>query len=103
MRIVFVTAPPDVAVDLLRRLVEERLVAGGNVIPGVRSLYRWKGAVQDDPEAVLLMETADDRVAPMMARLREIHPYETPKILTFEPREGTPDYLAWVQAETRPD
>ncbi len=48
------------------------------------------------------METADDRVEAMMARLRQIQPYEVPKILTFEPREGPADYMAWVDAETRP-
>jgi len=102
MRIVFVTIPPDRAATFLRQLVEERLVAGGNILPGVRSIYRWKDQVCDEPEAVLLMETADDRVPAMTARIREIHPYEVPKILTFEPREGTEDYLGWVQTETRP-
>ncbi|MCP4035482.1 MAG: divalent-cation tolerance protein CutA [bacterium] len=103
MRIVFVTCPPEEGHRLLRQLVEERLVAGGNIVSGVRSIYRWRDEICDEPEEVLLMETADDRVEAMMRRLREIHPYEVPKILTFEPREGPPDYLAWVRAETRTD
>ncbi len=101
MRIVFVTCPPDHGHRLLRQLVEERLVAGGNIISGVRSVYRWREEIRDEPEEVLLMETADDRVVAMTDRLREIHPYEVPKILTFEPREGPADYLAWVHDETR--
>lgn len=101
MRIVFVTIPPEAAPGFLRQLVEERLVAGGNIIPGVRSFYHWKGQVCDEPEAVLLMETADDRVAAMMERIQQIHPYEVPKILTFEPREGLEAYLHWVETETR--
>ena len=101
MRIVFVTCPPEDADRLLRQLCEERLVAGGNIISGVRSLYHWKGEVCDESEAILLMETADDRVEAMMDRLQEIHPYDVPKILTFEPKEGPANYLAWVRAETR--
>lgn len=102
IRIVFVTCPPGLGHELLRRLVEERLVAGGNIVSGVRSIYRWKDEVCDEPEEVLLMETAASRVEAMTARLREIHPYEVPKILTFEPKEGPADYLAWVREETRP-
>jgi periplasmic divalent cation tolerance protein len=100
MRIVFVTCPPDQAAQLLRQLVEESLVAGGNIIPAVRSIYRWKGQICDESEAVLLMETSDSRVDAMMKRLRELHPYEVPKILTFEPKEGPVDYMQWVEQET---
>jgi periplasmic divalent cation tolerance protein len=101
MRIVFVTCPPNKGADLLRALCEERLVAGGNIVPAVRSMYWWKGQLHDEAEEMLWMETADDRVEPMMARLRDLHPYEVPKILTFEPKDGPAEYLAWVIAETR--
>jgi len=101
MRIVFVTCPPDGGAPLLRQLVEERLVAGGNIMPGVRSIYRWKEEICDEPEEVLWMETADDRVEAMMERIRVLHPYDVPKVLTFEPREGLLDYLGWVEDETR--
>ena len=102
MRIVFVTCPPQHGARILRALIEERLVAGGNIVSNVRSIYRWNG-IQDEAEEILWMETADDRVAALQARLQEIHPYEVPKILTFEPREGIPAYLSWVEAETRPE
>ncbi len=85
----------------MRALVEERLVAGGNIVPGVRSIYRWKDAICDEAEEALFMETSDARIDAMIARVRELHPYETPKVLAFEPREGSPAYLAWVDAETR--
>lgn len=100
MRIVFATCPPDQAATLLRKLVEESLVACGNIISGVRSIYRWKGDICDEPESVLLMETSDDRVEAMMQRLKELHPYEVPKILTIEPKEGLAAYLQWVTEET---
>ena len=54
MRIVFVTCPPNHAAPLLRQLVEESLVAGGNIIAGVRSIYRWKDKICDEPEEILL-------------------------------------------------
>ncbi|MBK9261530.1 MAG: divalent-cation tolerance protein CutA [Polyangiaceae bacterium] len=100
MRIVFVTCPPDQAAPLLRQLVEESLVAGGNIIAPVRSIYRWKGQICDESETVLLMETSDEAAPAMMKRVRELHPYEVPKILTFEPKEGLADYLQWVEQET---
>lgn len=100
MRIVFVTCAPNHGAPLLRQLVEEGLVAGGNIISGVRSIYRWKGTICDEPEEVLLMETSDGRIAEVMQRIRELHSYEVPKILMFEPREGPADYLQWVEEET---
>jgi periplasmic divalent cation tolerance protein len=103
MRIVFVTCGPGDGPRLLRQLVEERLVAGGNILDGVRSIYRWNDTICDEAEQVLLMETSDDRVEAMMARLTELHPYDVPKILTFEPQEWPAAYLQWVIAETRPD
>ncbi|HMV65675.1 MAG TPA: divalent-cation tolerance protein CutA [Myxococcota bacterium] len=102
LRIVWVTCPPDGAAPLLRALVEERLVAGGNIVTGVRSIYRWKDTIEDEPEEMVWMETAADRVGAVIARARALHPYEVPKILTFDPREGPADYLAWAWAETRP-
>jgi periplasmic divalent cation tolerance protein len=102
MRIIIVTCPPDGAVPLLRTLVEERLVACGNILGGVRSIYRWRGDICDEREEVLLMETSDVRVPAMMARLRELHPYEVPKILALEPAEKLPEYEAWVDEETSP-
>jgi len=100
MRIVFVTCPPNHAAPLLRQLVEESLVAGGNIIGGVRSIYRWNNKICDENEEVLLMETSATRVEALMKRVGELHPYEVPKVLTFEPREGPREYLQWVERET---
>lgn len=102
LRVLFVTAPPDVAADLGRRLVEERLVACANVLPGARSFYWWEGKVCDDAEAVLWMETTARRLADAAARLRELHPYSVPKIVAFDPWFVGKDYLAWARTETDP-
>ena len=101
MRIVFVTSPPDEAVSLLHKLVEERLVAGGNIVSNVRSIYRWKNEICDEPEAILLMETSDECVAKLIKRTTELHSYEVPKILTFDPKEGPQNYINWVNEETK--
>lgn len=101
MRIVLCTCPPGDGPRLLRALLEERLVAGGNIIPGLRSLYWWEGAIQDEAEELLVMETAADRVEAMTEHLRGLHPYEVPKIVTFDVEETLPDYLTWVRAMTR--
>jgi periplasmic divalent cation tolerance protein len=102
MRVVFVTCPPEKSVEILTTLVRERLVACGNIVPHVRSVYWWKDAICEDAEEIVWMETATDRIDILMHRIKELHPYELPKILFFDPKEGLPDYLAWVNAETRP-
>ncbi len=96
VRIVFVTAPPDGAHDLAHTLVEERLCACVNVVPGIRSVYRWEGAVRDEPESLLILKTSSARVEALARRLEAIHPYETPEFLALRPDSGLPAYLAWV-------
>ena len=100
VRIVFVTSPPDTATELARRLVEERLAACVNVVPGLRSIYRWKGAVQDDPETLLILKTTSSRFAALRARVLDLHPHDTPEVLALTPTDGLPAYLDWVRAET---
>ncbi len=102
LRVLFVTAPPADAPALGRTLVEERLVACANVLPGATSFYWWQGALCRDEEAVLWMETTAGRLEAATARLREIHPYEVPKIVAFTPAAVHGPYAAWVHAETSP-
>ena len=103
IRLLVMTCPPDQAAGLLEVLLGERLIACGNVIPGVLSRYWWQGALCSDTEALVVMETAADRLAAAMTRLAELHPYEVPKILAFTPADAHPPYLAWVLETTRPD
>lgn len=103
IRVLFSTAPLDVAPGLVRTLVDEGLVACGNIVPGVRSIYRWKGEVCDDAEAVLLLETSAARVDAAVARLRAAHPYEVPKIVVIDPSAVDDAYAAWVLLTTRVD
>lgn len=102
IRVLVMTCPPADAERLVQTLLEARLIACANVIPGVLSRYWWQGSVCSDTEAIVVMETAADRVAAAMRRLAEIHPYEVPKILALTPESGLAAYLSWVQASTRP-
>ncbi len=103
VHVVLVTAPDaEVAARLARAIVEERLAACVNVVPGVRSIYRWQGAVQDDSEVLLVMKTRADRVDALGARVRELHPHDVPEVLALAAAGGSADYLAWVRAEAAP-
>jgi len=98
MRIVLVTAPPKKAAALARALVEERLAACVNLLPGVTSVYRWEGEVQEDGETLLVVKTTAAAIARLTARILELHPYEVPEViaLPLEPGEGNEAYLRWL-------
>ena len=101
--VLLVTAPSaDVAAAIARTLVEEGLAACGNVVPGIRSIYRWEGKVQEDAEALLVLKTERGRVEEIKARLPALHPYEVPELLVLPVEDGLPGYLEWVSASVRP-
>ena len=82
---------------LARTLVDERLAACVNVLPAMTSVYRWKGQVEQDREQQLVIKTTRDRLAPLEARLRELHAYELPEFLVIAADGGSDAYLAWVE------
>lgn len=88
---------------LARALVEERLAACVNVVPGVRSVYRWKDAVQTDAEVLLVIKTVRELFPALCRRVRELHQYELPELLCLEPTGGDQQYLAWVAGSVRED
>jgi len=100
--VVLVTAPsPEKAAEIARALVEERLAACGNVVPGLRSIYRWEGKVQDDAEALLVLKTTRGRFEALRDRVLALHPYEVPEVIALPVERGSDPYLAWIAAETR--
>jgi periplasmic divalent cation tolerance protein len=105
VHVVLVTAP-DLAVGarLGRSLVEEGLAACANLVPGVRSIYRWQGEIHDDPEVLLIVKTRASLVEALAARVRALHPYELPEVLALPVAGGSAAYLAWVRdaAEAAP-
>jgi periplasmic divalent cation tolerance protein len=101
IRLVLTTCPDaTTAEEIARELVEERLAACGNVVPGLTSIYRWKGAIERADEWLLLLKTTSDRLEALAARMRELHPYDVPEILTIEIARGDADYVRWVVEET---
>lgn len=94
---------PDLAIAQLiaRALVDERFAACVQVVPGLVSVYRWQGEVRQDDELLLLIKTTRERWPALAARVRELHPYETPELLAFDAADGSADYLAWLHAQTR--
>jgi periplasmic divalent cation tolerance protein len=100
--VVLVTAPTaEKAAEIARALVEERLAACGNVVPGLRSIYRWEGKVQDETEALLVLKTARDRFDALRARVLALHPYDVPEVIALPIEAGSAPYLAWIVGETR--
>ena len=97
---VLVTAPdPEVAAELGRALVGERLAACVNVVPGLRSIYRWEGTVQDEAEVLLVMKTTEGCMNALCERVVALHPYEVPEVLALPVREGSEPYLRWIAGE----
>jgi periplasmic divalent cation tolerance protein len=101
-RIVLVTAPARRARSLARRLVDARLAACVNLVPRVRSIYRWKGKVEEGSETLLVMKTVAGRVAALEVAVRAHHPYEVPEFLVLRVHGGLPAYLCWMAEATGP-
>lgn len=96
-RVCLVTCPDaEVAKTLARQLLAERLVACVNIVPGVTSLYRWEGEVQEDTEVLLIIKTTEARLGLLKERLPQLHPYSVPELLALPVGDGLPAYLNWV-------
>jgi periplasmic divalent cation tolerance protein len=83
---------------IARALVEERLAACVNLIPGMRSLYRWQGAIEEGREVVLLAKTTAPRAEALTARVKTLHSYTCPCVALLPVIGGDPGYLAWLRA-----
>ncbi len=85
---------------IARALVKERLAACVNVVPGVASIYAWKGKVEEAREALLLVKSTSARAKSLEARIRALHSYELPEIVTLR-IGGSAAYLRWIRENTR--
>ena len=94
-------ADADQLAVITRTLVEERLAACGHQIAAIRSVYRWDGAVRDEPEARVALHTRSALVPAIVERTRELHPYDVPCVIALPIADGNPEYLRWIAAETR--
>ena len=99
--VVLVTAPDgETAETIGRKLLEERLVACVNVVPGLRSFYWWRGQIEESDELLMLLKARREDVKSIATRVRELHPYEVPEVVATDIVDGLGAYLDWVQAET---
>jgi periplasmic divalent cation tolerance protein len=103
--ILVLCACPDEAsaARIARTLVEERLAACVNRIPGMTSTYRWKGEIHDDGEVLLLVKSVRERFNALRERIVALHPYELPEVIAVDIGLGSAPYLDWIAKESRPD
>lgn len=98
---VYVTAASkDEALAIGRALVTERLAACANILPGMHSVYRWQGAVEEAQETVLILKTRKDLADKAVARISVLHGYDVPCAVVYDMAGGLPAYLDWIDAAT---
>ena len=99
--VVYVTAPEKEAAALARTLVEERLAACVNLVPGIRSFYWWQGKIEEDPEVLCIMKTQSRLFEALRDRVRALHSYEVEEIIALPIIAGNQPYLDWIKENTR--
>lgn len=92
----------DSAGRIADALVEGRLAACVQILPGATSVYRWQGKLERASETLLLAKTTHDRSAALTARIAELHPHDIPEVIVIDIADGLPAYLDWVARETAP-
>ncbi|NPB03410.1 MAG: divalent-cation tolerance protein CutA [Thermotogae bacterium] len=95
--VVFCTVPPDEAGNLARALVEKKLAACVNVVPSLVSFYWWRGEIQRDNEALLIIKTSSETYPVLEETIKKLHPYTVPEIIALPVEKGNPDYLTWLK------
>lgn len=93
----FVTCPDaTVAKKIASGLVEKKIAACVNIIPGITSVYSWEGKVEEDGEVLMMIKTRTSRVSDLTEYVRKEHPYEVPEVISMKLGEGNPAYLQWI-------
>jgi len=101
-RFIYVTtANSEQAKTIGETLVQERLVACANILAPMSSIYWWQGAIQRDTEAVLIAKTRAELVERVIARVKALHTYTVPCVVSLAIEQGNADFLGWIEAETR--
>lgn len=102
--VILVTAPDaSVAARISREMLGKRLIACVNIVPGVRSLYWWKGQLEESDEVLMLLKARRADVTAIAERIRDLHPYDVPEVIAAEVVGGLEAYLEWIGAETERD
>lgn len=98
-RILYITAPVEVAEQIATTLVEEDLARCVNIIEHVKSIYKWEGKAERAMESLLIVKTKADNTDVLIEKVREIHPYEVPEVLFTDIVAGNQDYLDWLSGK----
>ena len=97
-QIVLCTVPDEaIAKQIAAALIEERLAACVNIVPGISSVYRWEDIVETSAELLLIIKTTAAVYMQLQNRIRALHPYELPEIIAVALDRGLPEYLAWIR------
>ena len=97
---VLMTAPDAETGERVGRVVvDERLAACANVVPGITSIFRWEGEIKKEAEVLVILKTTVDGVGRLMERVAELHPYDVPELLALPAETGAEKYLNWVKSE----
>ncbi len=97
LRIVFSTVDSEEkAKALANQLVQENLAACVSIVSSITSVYRWKGSIEEATEWLMVIKTSAERIPPLFTRLKELHPYEVPEIISFPIEAAHEPYLQWV-------
>jgi periplasmic divalent cation tolerance protein len=100
-KVIFMTAPDaTTAQRIVQTLVEERIVACGNIMPGITSIYRWEDEVQTSHEVMVLLKTTESRAAQAVQRIAALHPYDVPEAVALDISAGLPAYMDWIHEST---
>lgn len=99
--VILVTTPDEESAErVAQSLVEERLVACVNILPAVRSVYRWHGSVEEAKEVLLVIKARREDVGSVAQRVQQLHPYEVPEVIAIDIVDGHAPYLEWLRVET---
>jgi periplasmic divalent cation tolerance protein len=90
------------AAAVAHHLVEQKLAACVNIVSGLRSIYRWKDAIEDAPEWLLVIKSRRDLLPALRSEIEKKHSYEVPEVLALQVIDGSASYLAWLDRELKP-
>jgi len=91
----------ELAEKIASAIVREGMAACVNIVPGIRSIYTWKGKVCDDSELLLIIKSVDENFESVRSRIRRLHTYDTPEVIAVPITAGDPDYLNWLYAQIK--
>lgn len=102
LNLVYITAgDKDEARRIGRELLESRLAACVNIVDGMNSMYWWQGELQDETEAVLIAKTKESLVPELIEKVKSVHSYDCPCVVSVPILDGNADFLKWIEAETK--